>query len=144
MGAQGYCEDSPMPRFYRELHFSVIGEGPSNVICLDVLRAMSREPESYAAFLAELQSTPSADARLREIVEQLANVKVAEVSERDARSVVETMVLALQATLLERGAPGFVADAFLASRLHAGRGLTLGTLPTGTCDQQIIDRAFPA
>lgn len=144
LGAQGYCEDSPMPRFYRELHFSCIGEGPGNVICLDVMRAMRTTPDSYRAFIAELQDASSSEPRLRAVTAQLADVRIEDVSERDARTLVETMSAALEASLLVRYAPSFVADAFIESRLVPKQGFSFGTLPKGNSDRQIIDRAFPA
>ena len=43
-GGPGYIEESIMPRLYREAPINGIWEGSGNVICLDVLRAMQREP----------------------------------------------------------------------------------------------------
>src|SRR5690606_30977034 len=52
-GGNGYVEDGPMPRLYREAPVNSIWEGSGNVICLDVLRALGREPEALEALLAE-------------------------------------------------------------------------------------------
>ncbi|MBO0812090.1 MAG: DNA alkylation response protein, partial [Microlunatus sp.] len=60
---------------------------------------------------------------------------------RLARTLVETMALTLQASLLLREAPGYIADAFIAGRLSPARGLAYGALPTGVDLQQIIARA---
>ncbi|MEO8296420.1 MAG: acyl-CoA dehydrogenase family protein [Burkholderiales bacterium] len=143
MGAQGYNEDSPMPRLYRELHYNCIGEGPGNVICLDVLRAMTTDKDAYPALLAELRPVASADAGLARTVDALSKLRVEDIPEREARSFVETLATALQAALLIQHAPSFVADAFVASRLDRGRGFAFGTLPRGAADQQIIERAYP-
>ena len=144
LGAQGYIEDSPMPRLYRELHFTCIGEGPGNLICMDVLRAMRTDKEAYEALIDELRrSEASADACLNETVGELACVRLEDISERDARTFVETLVIALQAVLLIRHAPAYVSDAFVRSRIHPSRGFAFGTLPKGIEDQKIIDRAYP-
>jgi putative acyl-CoA dehydrogenase len=60
---------------------------------------------------------------------------------RLARRVVESMALALQASLLLREAPSYIADAFIRGRLPPARGLEYGALPTGIDLQQIIARA---
>ena len=60
-----------------------------------------------------------------------------------ARHVVERMALALQASLLVRGAPAFVADAFCASRLAPEGSFNYGALPRGVDVAAIIDRATP-
>ncbi|MGH9061041.1 MAG: acyl-CoA dehydrogenase family protein, partial [Acidimicrobiales bacterium] len=54
LGGNGYVEESIMPRLFRESPLNGIWEGSGNVICLDVLRAMAREPTSVEAFLAEV------------------------------------------------------------------------------------------
>ena len=60
-----------------------------------------------------------------------------------ARTLVDALALALQAALLVRHAPPFVADAFCASRLADGGHRQYGTLPTGVDCAAIIDRATP-
>src|SRR5438046_6574750 len=54
LGGNGYVEESGLPRIYREQPLLSIWEGSGNVIALDVLRAIRREPESLEAFMAEL------------------------------------------------------------------------------------------
>ena len=61
LGGDGYVEESILPRLYREAPVNAIWEGSGNVICLDVLRAIVREPDSVPAFFAELRR----DARRR-------------------------------------------------------------------------------
>ena len=118
LGGNGYVEDfGELPRLLRESPLNAIWEGSSNVQCLDVLRALRRTPESAERFLAELEQ------RDRATVERA----LAEADEEGARRLVETMAVALQATLLDRhGDPG-VAAAFRARDGHAG----FGTLPAG-------------
>ena len=61
LGGNGYVEESIMPRLYREAPLYSIWEGSGNVMCLDVLRALTKEPATVEALLAELQSTAGAD-----------------------------------------------------------------------------------
>ncbi|MFD9302914.1 acyl-CoA dehydrogenase family protein [Streptomyces sp. NPDC060048] len=141
LGGNGYDEASGMPRLYRDAPLNGIWEGSGNVSTLDVLRALTREPDSFEAFRAEIETAAGADARLdaawRDLRDQL--VPTADIELR-ARRLVERMALVLQGSLLVRYAPTAVADAFCASRLAGDRGLAFGTLPTGLDLAGVIDR----
>jgi putative acyl-CoA dehydrogenase len=143
LGGNGYAEESSMPRLYREAPVNAIWEGSGNVICLDVLRAIAREPESLPALLGELHQArgqnAAYDAGLAGLEKGLANPVEAE---SRARVLTETMALLLQASLLLRNSPSYVSDAFCASRLGGG-GLVFGTLPAGTRCREIVERAAP-
>ena len=54
LGGNGYVEETMLSRLYREAPVNAIWEGSGNVMCLDVLRALSREGEAARAVLAEL------------------------------------------------------------------------------------------
>ena len=147
LGGNGYVEDGPMARLYRDAPLNGIWEGSGNVICLDVLRALEREPESRDALLAELGEAKGADKRYDALVVSLAtdlgkrNGGGGAGGEMAARALVERMALALEASLLLRNAPGEVAEIFVASRLaHAG-GLAFGALPAGAPVDPVIERA---
>ena len=71
LGGNGYVEESIMPRLYREAPLNSIWEGSGNVNALDVLRAMEREPESVAAFIAEVEEARGSDPRLDRSVADL-------------------------------------------------------------------------
>jgi putative acyl-CoA dehydrogenase len=144
LGGNGYVEESIMPRLFRESPLNGIWEGSGNVICLDVLRAMAREPQALDAFLGELATTAGADPRLDAAVERV-RTELGDVVgiEARARRVVETMALALQGSLLVRHGHPAVAEAFLASRLAGDEGLALGTLPPGIDLGTIVERALP-
>jgi putative acyl-CoA dehydrogenase len=143
LGGAGFIEESIMPRMYREAPLNSIWEGSGNVICLDVLRAMTREPHTFDALEAELKLSAGADRRLDRLVDQIADeVSVREDFELRARRFVEKLALALQASLLVRHAPHAVSDAFLASRLGGDGGLAFGTLPPATDFAAILDRAW--
>jgi putative acyl-CoA dehydrogenase len=144
LGGNGYVEESGMPRLYREMPLASIWEGSGNVMALDVLRALSREPAALEAYLDELDEAAGADARLDAFVwslrDEFADPEALEVR---ARRVVERMALALQGALLVRHAPAAVADAFCASRLAGDAGLQYGTLPPGVDCGAIVARHVP-
>ena len=155
-GGNGYVEDSIMPRLFRQSPLNAIWEGSGNVICLDVLRALQREPASGAALLAEINLARGADARLDDTVDRLAAALATGTSaqlERGARQLVDTMATSLAASLLLRNSPPAVAEAFCATRLGGGADLgfgfganhtsNFGTLPEGVDVDAIVDRARP-
>ena len=146
LGGNGYVEESVFPRLYREAPVNSIWEGSGNVMCLDVLRALAREPKTFEALRAELTAAAGADRRLDVHVSSL-DAELArgggEAGEAEARRLVERLTLALQGALLVRHAPPPVADAFCASRLAADSGRAFGTLPAGTDFGAIIERARP-
>ncbi len=145
LGGIGYVEENILPRLFRESPLNSIWEGSGNVICLDVLRAMQKEPDSAQVFLAELESARSADARLDTAIDQLKQ-ELADTADMElrARRVTERMALCLQGSLLVRHAPAAVADAFCATRLAGDWGMNYGTLPSGADLNAILARAWTA
>ncbi|WP_455604121.1 acyl-CoA dehydrogenase family protein [Cellulosimicrobium funkei] len=146
LGGNGYTEAFPLARRYREQPVMAIWEGSGNVIALDVLRAMGREPASVAAFEAELATTAGAHpvldahvARTRRLLAEVAGAD-AGAQQAQARRVVESLALALQASLVVRHAPSGTADAFVAARLGEDRGHGYGVLPRGTDAHAILAR----
>jgi len=130
LGGSGYVEESPLARLYREAPVNGIWEGSGNVISLDVLRSMAREPACVEAFFAELADAASVAPKLAQVAEalrrELADSATLEVR---ARRIVEEMAVALQAALMVRHAPGYAADAFISTRLEGDWGTCFGTLP---------------
>jgi putative acyl-CoA dehydrogenase len=144
LGGNGYVEESGMPRLYREMPLASIWEGSGNVMALDVLRALAREPAALRAYFDELGEAAGADARLDAFTRTVrAELADGEAIETRARRVVERMALALQGALLVRHAPPAVADAFCASRLAGDAGLQYGTLPAGVDARAIVTRHTP-
>jgi putative acyl-CoA dehydrogenase len=145
LGGAGYVEESILPRLYREAPLNGIWEGSGNVICLDVLRAIGREPETIEAVVAELETTRGGDRRLDDVVAAIGATlgKGGELEGR-ARWLTENLALALQGSLLLRNAPTWVAEAFLATRLGPDRSRVYGTLPANIDPRPIVERAFPA
>jgi putative acyl-CoA dehydrogenase len=144
LGGNGYVEESVLPRLYRECPVNSLWEGSGNVICLDVLRAMTREPGSVEALLQEISKGAGSDRRLDAFVAALKDDlgQSAEFAPQ-ARRLVERLALALQGALLVRYAPPAVADGFCASRLAGDWGHAFGTLPPGVDCGAIVERARP-
>ncbi len=143
LGGAGYVEESLLPRLYRQAPLNSIWEGSGNLQCLDVLRALSREPRSGQVLLAELQQAggrgDAYDAALDALTTQLAS---GEVGEADARALVTRLALLLQAASLRKGGSP-LSELFVQSRLAvASNGY--GLLPAATAFDDILQRALPA
>jgi putative acyl-CoA dehydrogenase len=141
LGGNGYVEESLMPRLYREAPVNSVWEGSGNVICLDVLRALTNEPETAVVLLDEIKQVAGQN---KELDAQIAQVEllIARKSEREARQMVEQLAVLLQAKLLIESAPSAVSDAFIASRIKGGWGRTFGTLSADVDTLAILERAF--
>ncbi|HEX3823116.1 MAG TPA: isovaleryl-CoA dehydrogenase [Mycobacteriales bacterium] len=144
LGGNGYVEDFPMARIYREAPLNSIWEGSGNVNALDVLRALGREAGAWEAFRDEVVLASGADRRLDAAIGAL-DTALADSSDIEvrARRLVEQMALVLQGSLLVRFAPAFIADAFCASRLAGDWGHAFGTMPAGVDARAIVERATP-
>jgi putative acyl-CoA dehydrogenase len=143
LGGSGYIEESVLPRIYREMPVNSIWEGSGNVMCLDVLRAIGRLPNIGDVLRRELDH--GGNARLKAFSERLLERLAAPErnDEAQARALVRELVLALQAALLIKHAPAYVADAFCASRLNGEGADAFGLLPRGVDARAIVERAGP-
>ncbi len=145
LGGNGYVEEAPMAQLLRDAPLNGIWEGSGNVMSLDVLRAMTREPAGLPAFLAECELARGENALLDAHLGALP-MTLEELAGADAqwlaRRAVEQLALAFQASLLVRTAPPAVADAFCAGRLGEARGRAFGTLPRGIDGAAIVDRVL--
>ncbi|MEZ5936733.1 MAG: acyl-CoA dehydrogenase family protein [Hyphomonadaceae bacterium] len=144
-GGAGYVEEGPMPRLFRQSPLNAIWEGSGNVIALDILRALSREPESLEAVMNELKKPRGADAAYDRHCDQLrAYLAPGALHDGSARSFAQAMALALQAAALHRAAPGFVFEAFCRLRLDPGRrGFLYGGYADGVDEAALIERSTP-
>ncbi|WP_343675759.1 isovaleryl-CoA dehydrogenase [Paraburkholderia heleia] len=145
-GGNGYVEEGPMARFYREAPVNSIWEGSGNVMCLDVLRALEREADAaQALFLAwrrDAQTHPVLNAALDRLSVLLNGAPGTR--EASARRIAQQIVLIAQAMLLRDGPPE-MAQAFIATRLDehdADCDRVFGTLPARFDHAAIIERAF--
>ncbi|SOY39965.1 isovaleryl CoA dehydrogenase [Cupriavidus taiwanensis] len=129
-GGNGYVEEGPMARLYREAPVNSIWEGSGNIMCLDVLRALQRNPDDGARLLQDLSrragghpavraELASLQAMLRENADQL---------EANARRFAQGLVLTAQAALMLAHADPAHAELFVASRLGRQHGRVFGTL----------------
>jgi putative acyl-CoA dehydrogenase len=145
LGGNGYVEECVMPRIYRETPVNSIWEGSGNVMCLDVLRAIGREPQAAEIVLDEVREAAAADRCLAAFATALSErlSKRAAADESQARALARDLVLALQGALLVRHAPPAVADAFCAARLGQERSGAFGLLPPGVDAHAIVERAAP-
>ncbi|WP_166838323.1 isovaleryl-CoA dehydrogenase [Rheinheimera pleomorphica] len=144
LGGVGYVEENILPRLYREAPVNAIWEGSGNIQCLDVLRAMQKEPEALAACLSELQSVTgrnqdydAAFSRLQQALQHSATL------EYRARSIVDQLALLLQASVLLQYGEAIVADAFIRARLIPGICSNYGTLPVDIGCMALMARAQP-
>jgi putative acyl-CoA dehydrogenase len=112
-------------------------------MCLDVLRAFAKGPETRDALAAELALAAGRDARFDAYCARLLDgLGTVAGDEFGARRLAEHLVVAVQAGLLLRHAPSFVADAFVASRIAVDVGGAFGRLPDGVDCAAILGRAL--
>jgi putative acyl-CoA dehydrogenase len=142
LGGNGYVEEAPLARFYREAPVNSIWEGSGNVACLDVLRSMQKQPDSVATLLAEIRAGAGGDRHLALFVDAIeAQLAETDGIEQRARRIVEMAALALQASLMAQHAAPAAADAFFSSRVQGDWGHAFGTLPKGARCDEIIARS---
>jgi len=144
LGGSGYVEEQPLARMLREAPVNSIWEGSGNVMALDLLRALQREPQAAQALQDWLADACQGDAALTRALAALDALRIeAQRNPAQARALVQDLVLLVQAVLLRQHAPTFVADAFIASRLGCARGGRIfGVLPQGVDMLAIVKRAW--
>ena len=144
-GGNGYVENAPMARLYREAPVNSIWEGSGNVMCLDVLRAIAREAEGFHLLLGNLQEAAAAHPVLQHMVQALRSDLMLPTAQHEAlaRRFVQRLVLIAQGALMLRHAPTPIAEAFIASRCDAESGRVYGTLATDKVQTAILERAWP-
>lgn len=145
IGGMGVMENTIMPRLFREAPVNAIWEGSGNVQCLDIIRALNKEPEVLSAYFVEVEQAMGADARFDQAVHSLkalfSTIKPDDY-QYSARYLADHLAKVMQGALLLQYAPAEVADAFCASRLSADTAANYGCLPAGTAARTIIDRCF--
>lgn len=146
LGGNGYTEAFPLARRYREQPLLAIWEGSGNVIALDVLRVLAREPEAFEAFFGVVADATGDHAALDLEISE-AQAVVLEVAADPAgaawraRELTERLALVLQASLLVQHAPNAIADAFVRTRIEGDGGTMYGALPPGIDTTAILERA---
>lgn len=99
LGGSGYVEESPLARIYRQAPLNGIWEGSGNVITLDVLRAIGREPDALPALARELRGAASTAPMAAPITDLLIE-GLRHAREDEARSLAETAAILLAASAL--------------------------------------------
>ena len=128
MGGMGYVEDTALPLLYREAPLNSIWEGSGNVICLDILRTLRRDPLAGEVLSRELGAAGGQfrryDAALKGHMTRFPNLP----EEGQARWYSESLATLLTASVLIRQAPAAVSEAYVATRLTGERGRTAGAI----------------
>jgi putative acyl-CoA dehydrogenase len=144
MGGNGYVEEGGFPLLYREAPVNAIWEGSGNVMCLDVLRVIEKEPEAIDRVLGQLADGVAGDAGLRAALDRVKHL-LGECArdQRAARTLVEQLALLQAGALLRRSAPQAVSDAFIATRLAGFWRNTYGAGLAQADTRAIVARAAP-
>jgi putative acyl-CoA dehydrogenase len=142
-GGAGYIEEGVMPRIFRQSPLNSIWEGSGNIICLDVLRAMAREPDSVEAFVQEIEGARGANEALDRAIGAAKDALAKPPTDSVARLLVERMALALQGATLVKG-DNSVLDAFCSTRLSEHPGFAYGALDRGIDVDTVLARARPS
>jgi putative acyl-CoA dehydrogenase len=144
LGGNGYVEESSLPRLYREMPLNSIWEGSGNVMCLDVIRALTANRATSQALIDELDTARGAhrdfDAAVARLEAVIADPE--QLDERQARQLAESIAVTWCASLLVRYSPPAVADGYCAARLGAERSLQPGALPKGAALDTLLGRVF--
>ncbi len=141
-GGNGYVEEGPIARRFREMPLNSIWEGSGNIMCLDMLRALAREPRAREALDASLAMAKGHDPRFDTFLERLTGQLSSPPQESGARQLTEIIALAVQASVLLTHGPAASAEAFLASRLARAPPAAFGTLPAGLEPLGLIERVW--
>jgi putative acyl-CoA dehydrogenase len=138
-GGAGYVEEAPLARLFRQSPLNAIWEGSGNVIALDLLRALQREPDAAAALIRELRDAATAETALGAAVTEIETLLSAPVPDASARHAIERLALGFAAATLVQHGPASVSDGFIARRLYR-RSLTFGAGQTAIDEDAIIAR----
>ncbi|MCB1386684.1 MAG: acyl-CoA dehydrogenase family protein [Nitratireductor sp.] len=143
LGGNGYVEEGNLARLYRESPLNAIWEGSGNVMCLDVLRVLKREPEALEAVLSSLERDLGGDKAAKTIDVIRTAARMALGDEGSARILTEQMALTAAAAELHRIGLSELADAFVETRLGGLWRNTYGMLDSRQNAMEIIDTLFP-
>ncbi|ATO18801.1 DNA alkylation response protein [Acinetobacter sp. LoGeW2-3] len=144
-GGNGYVDNGIMARIFREAPVNTIWEGSGNVMCLDVLRAIGRDPESIEVLFQDIASTTMQDEILKQELQTLFKLfqQPADELQFMGRSLVSRLTILAQAVLLKRYAPGFISDAFIQTRYSDFHGRVMGMISAKLVDvKRILERTL--
>ena len=145
LGGNGYVEEGLAARVYRELPLNAIWEGSGNVMALDLLRVLQREPETVEIVMEDLATAAGGDAHLKAHLARVqAMLHEPRLLDQRGRSLAEALATLAAGTILRAHAPAAVADAFIATRLSGAARQTYGQGLDWADTRAIVDRAGPA
>ena len=145
LGGNGYIEENPLPRLYREAPVNSIWEGSGNIVCLDVGRAIRRESDAVDALQVLIAGARGANGHYDRRAAMLdSTLRAAHADGSDGRRIAQAVAVTVAAAQLIRHAPPEVADAFCNSRLaeDAFAGAAFGTLPDTSRAARLLERAL--
>jgi len=143
LGGNGYVEEAPLARYYREAPVNAIWEGSGNVMALDVMRVLARSPGLFDEVMAGIERDMGLAGSGTTSVLRAA-LQVASSDEGSARILTEQLALAAAAAELKRLGAGRIADAFIETRLAGQWRTTYGMLDARHDARLIIDTLYPA
>jgi putative acyl-CoA dehydrogenase len=142
LGGNGYVEENPMARLYREAPLNAIWEGSGNIMALDVLRGVAREGQAAERVLAKLaretESLPGAASALARIRKDFA----AGNREAHARRAAEALAELAAAAALASCAPPEIAETYTARRLSGIPGRNYGDPLPDALAEELMNRSF--
>ncbi|KAJ56595.1 acyl-CoA dehydrogenase [Actibacterium mucosum KCTC 23349] len=139
LGGMGYVEDTPLPMLYREAPLNSIWEGSGNVICLDILRTLAKDPIAANALQGELEAAKGADRHYDTALHDHQTRWPGLPAEDQARWFAERLAVLLTASVLIRQSPGAVADGYVATRVAGRHGRVTGAV-AGLNHAAILER----
>jgi putative acyl-CoA dehydrogenase len=143
LGGNGYTEDLPLARYFREAPLNAIWEGSGNVMALDVLRAAGRHPDQAMATVSGLANSAAAAFDVRPLADTLAGILRSGDAERRARFLCEGLArMAALAALAE--ARSDFATLYGDTRLGGAKFAQFGTADLGGAESALMDRALAA
>jgi len=143
LGGNGYTEDLPMARLYREAPLNAIWEGSGNVMALDVLRAAGRAPDATMETVGALVRTAGQAFDVRRLAAALEKTLKSPDAERRARFLCEGLArLAALAALAEANSP--FATLYGDARLTGFPFSQYGAADLGASEAALLDRALAA
>ena len=144
LGGNGYVEDWPLARLYREAPVNAIWEGSGNIMALDILRVLQREPDAAEMVTEELRQACAGDPQLKAAFLRLESLlHEPRYLDRRARELAEGLAVLAAGTILRAQAPPAIADAFIATRIAGPARQTYGQGLDKADTKSIVARASP-
>jgi len=150
-GGNGFIEENPMARLYREAPLNSVWEGTANMMCMDVRRAMTKDPRTIDALFEEVAPLAGQDIRFDHLVRHTERLVSEAVSDEFfARPMTEAVARILQGAELLRHSTTEVVDLFLNTRSPAVSGAwgshygTLSAPVTQAAAKKVMHRAIVA